>query len=54
MSFGRPVPGLKGWVFISWIYQRCICTNYPNQWDDLDSGIYCPHLKQHKTMKLKN
>ena len=54
MSFGRPGPGLQVWVFVSWFYQHCICTNYPNKWDNVGSGIYRPDLKQHETMKLKN
>ena len=49
MSFGRPDPVC---VFTSWLYKHCICTNY--QWDNVESGIYCPHLKQHGAIKLKN
>ena len=54
MYFGRPGPGLQVWVFIGWLYQRCICTNYPNQWGNVDSSMHCPHLKPHETMNLKN
>ena len=51
MSFGRPGPGYKFGCY--WLYQLCICTNYPNQWNNVDSGTFCLYLKQDETMNLK-
>ena len=36
------------------LYAGSSGTNYLKQLGNVDSDIYCPHLKQHETMKLKN
>ena len=52
--FWKTWPRFLSLVFMRWLYQHCICTNYSNQWNNLDSDIYCPRLKQHETIKPKN